>query len=136
MPDTIAGLVALRRLDSQTKAAQVLAALDAMVTVGEPLVVTGVARRAGVSRRFIYDHPELRAEIERRSAEIADRFLTTVTPTARVTGASLRADIENLKALNARLRGEISALQRRLGETVAQEVRDEMVGKGVLQEID
>jgi hypothetical protein len=50
MPDAVAGLVALRRHDSQTKAAKVLAALDAMVTAGEPLVVTGVARRSRVSR--------------------------------------------------------------------------------------
>lgn len=131
MTDTAEHLVRLRRLDSQTKANRVRAIIDAMANRGEPLVVAHVARQAAVSRRFIYDHPELRADIERRSAEIADRFITTVAASARVTGASLRADLEIAKALNARLRGEIAALQRRLGETVAQEVRSEMVGQGI-----
>jgi hypothetical protein len=94
-PDPGERLRKLRRLDSEMKSARVLAALDAVVTAGEPLQVAHVARRAVVSRRFVYDHPELRAEIEQRSAEVADRFTTTVTAGARVTGASLRADLEN-----------------------------------------
>ena len=55
-------LAALRRLDSADKARRVLAALDATLGTGEPLTIAALARRAGVSRRFIYDHPELRAE--------------------------------------------------------------------------
>jgi chromosome segregation ATPase len=78
----------------------------------------------------VYDHPELRAEIERRAAQVADRFTTTVTAGARVTGASLRADLENIKAQNRRLRDQVAALGRRLGETVAEEVRPEMTGRG------
>jgi len=132
MTDTAEHLVRLRRLDSQTKADRVRAVIDAMADGGEPLVVAHVARKAAVSRRFIYDHPELRADIERRSAEIADRFITTVAASARVTGASLRADLENVKAQNVRLRGEIGLLAARLGESVASDVRSEMSGRGVL----
>ena len=106
-----------------------LAVLDAMVTAGEALQVAQIARRAAVSRRFVYDHPELRAEIERRSAEVADRFTATITASARVTGASLRADLENTKAQNRRLREQLAQLERRLGETVADEVRAEMTGR-------
>ena len=58
-------LAALRRLDSADKARRVLAALDATLGTGEPLTIAALARRAGVSRRFIYDHPELRAEAGR-----------------------------------------------------------------------
>lgn len=75
-----------------------------MILVGEPLQIAALARRAAVSRRFVYDHPELRAERERRSAEFADRFSATMTASALVTAASLRADLENAKARSARLR--------------------------------
>ncbi|HET7488266.1 MAG TPA: DUF6262 family protein [Acidimicrobiales bacterium] len=126
----------LRRLDSETKATRVLAALDAMVSAGEPLQVTGVARRAAVSRRFVYDHPELRAEIARRSVEVTDRFATTMAAAARVSGASLRADLENARAQNRRLQDRISLLDRRLGETVGDEVRAEMAGRGTLVTAD
>lgn len=122
----------LRRLDSEVKSARVFAALEAMVIAGEPLQVAQVARRAAASRRFVYDHPELRAEIERRSAQVADRFATTITAAARVTGASLRADLENTKAQNRRLRAQLALVERRLGETVGEEVRAEMASRGTL----
>lgn len=119
-------LVRLRRADSVAKAARVLAALDAMVATGEPPGVSLLARRAGVSRRFVYDHPELRAEVGRRSAQIADQHAGAVTASARTTTASLRADLENAKAQNHRLEVELSALRRRLGQLMGREVLDEI----------
>src|ERR1019366_3236946 len=118
-------MVKARRVDSQFKVQKVLATLDAMVVAGDELQVAKVAIRAGVSRRFIYDHPELRAEGERPAAEVADRFASRVRASARVTGASLRADLENANASNTRLQKENTALKRRLSETLGQEVRGE-----------
>jgi len=66
-------LVAARRLDSADKTSRVRAALAAAIDAGEPLTIAALARRAGVSRRFIYDHPELRAEAEHRAAQAAER---------------------------------------------------------------
>ena len=109
-------LAALRRLDSADKARRVLAALDATLGTGEPLTIAALARRAGVSRRFIYDHPELRAEAGRRSAQAADRHTAATTASARVTVASLRADLANAKAASRRLTTEHAALSRRLGQ--------------------
>ena len=109
-------LAALRRLDSADKARRVLAALDATLGTGEPLTIAALARRAGVSRRFIYDHPELRAEAGRRSAQAADRHTAATTASARVTVASLRADLANAKAASHRLTTEHAALSRRLGQ--------------------
>ena len=108
-------LAALRRLDSADKARRVLAALDATLGTGEPLTIAALARRAGVSRRFIYDHPELRAEAGRRSAQAAGRHTAATTASARVTVASLRADLANAKAASHRLTTEHAALSRRLG---------------------
>ena len=93
-----------------------------MVTTGEPPVVSALARRAGVSRRFVCDHPELRAEVARRASQVADRYTSTIAASARTTAASLRADVENAKADKRRLEMELSALRRRLGELTGKEV--------------
>lgn len=120
-------LTALRRLDSADKTRRVLAALDATLGTGEPLTIAALARHAGVSRRFIYDHPELRAEAERRAAQTADRHASASAPSARVTFASLRADLANAKATNHRLSTELAALRRRLGQ---------LLGRAELAELD
>ena len=77
-------LTALRRLDSADKTRRVLAALDATLEAGQPPTIAALARRAGVSRRFIYDHPELRAEAERRATQTADRHAGATTDLKRV----------------------------------------------------
>ncbi|MGH8300444.1 MAG: DUF6262 family protein [Steroidobacteraceae bacterium] len=122
MADPTSRLTELRQLDSRTKTARVSAALDAMVVTGTVLGIAALARNAGVSRRFIYDHPELRAEAERRSAQIIERQSAAVAATARVTAASLRADLANVNATNHRLSTELAALRRRLGQLLGQEV--------------
>jgi hypothetical protein len=107
MPDPGDHLARLRRADSQVKAARVRAALDAMAA-GEP---PGVSQLAMVSRRFIYDHLELRAEIAHRATQVAGQCAGVVT-------ASLHADLENAKARNRRLESDLAASSRRLGEVI------------------
>ncbi len=75
-------LVALQRLDSQLKRHRVIATLSGFVGRGEIMPIVCLARRAGVSPRFVYNHPELRAEIERRAAEIGDQIAGRVTASA------------------------------------------------------
>ena len=86
--DAVERLTALRRADTQAKGAAVRAALDALATAGQSLTVAAVARHARVSRRFIYDHPELRATIDLKATEAIARFSGQMTTTAQVTGAS------------------------------------------------
>jgi hypothetical protein len=119
-------LISLRRADSAAKVTRVLAALDAMICSGDPPHIAALARRAGVSRRFVYDHPEIKAEVERRSAEVADRHSGALMASARVSAASLRADLENSKATNHRLQSELAALRRRLGKALGQEVLSDL----------
>jgi len=114
-------LITLRRLDSTDKTRRVIAALNATLGAGESLTIATLARRAGVSRRFIYDHPELRAEAEQRSAEAADRHAGASSASPRVTVVSLRADLANAKATNHRLDTELGALRRRLGQLLGQD---------------
>ena len=47
---------------------------------------------------------------------------------ARVSTASLRADLANTKATNLRLAAELAALRRRLGQVLGQEVLAELDG--------
>lgn len=115
-------LARLRRADSQAKAARVRAALQAMAAAGEPPGISPLARRARVSRRFIYDHPELRAEIARQAAQVAGQHAGAAAASTAVTTASLRADLENEKARTRRLETELTALRRRLGEVIGRDV--------------
>ena len=130
MPEPGDHLARLRRADSQAKAVRVRAALDAMAAAGEPPGISRLARRARVSRRFIYDHPELRAEIAHRAAQVAGQHAGTVTANAAVTTASLRADLENAKARNRRLESDLAALRRRLGEVIGQDVLSQISAPG------
>ena len=122
----------LRRTDSQVKTARVRAALDATATAGEAMSVAQIARVAGVSRRFIYDHPELRAEIELKAAQAVAQFSGRLAASARVSAASLRADQENIRAENRRLRERVRLLETRLSEVLGAEVAAEITGQGVL----
>jgi hypothetical protein len=132
MADPAAHLARLRRADSQAKTARVRAALQALAAAGQPPGISLLARRAGVSRRFIYDHPELRAEIAHQAAQAASQHAGAVTASAAVTTASLRADLENAKARNRRLEAELTALRRRLGEVIGRDVLAEISGTGGL----
>ena len=115
-------LARIRRADTEAKTARLLATLDALIAAGQAPVISVLARRAGVSRRFIYDHPELRAEIARRTSQLADRQTGAIAASFRTTTASLRADLENAKAASRRLQAELAALRRRLGELTGQQV--------------
>jgi hypothetical protein len=133
MSDAVAArLTKLRRADSQAKATAVHAALDAAVTAGGQLTVTAVARRAGVSRRFIYDHPELRAAIDLAATEAIARFSGRLAATAQVTAASLRADLANTRAENQRLRQQVRVLEERLSHVLGQEVAADLAASGAV----
>lgn len=105
-----------RRLEGQHKHALVVAALDAAVERGRRPTISGIARDAGVGRKFIYDHPELRAQVELRAAQAADHQANDLRTSARVTGASLRADLENARAQNRRLQDRLRAAEGRLSQ--------------------
>jgi hypothetical protein len=115
-PEQTVAMHDARRHDSQRKHTLVLAALEAAVQAGlEPTIAT-VARRAGVGRKFVYDHPDLRAEIELKAAQATRHQVNDMLAAARVTGASLRADLENSRAQNRRLQQQLRALENRLSQ--------------------
>jgi hypothetical protein len=108
-------MVAQRRLDSQLKHQRVIAAVDAHLAAGRDLSVAALARHAGVSRKFIYAHPDLRARIEQRAEQANQAGTARAVADGGVTIASLRADAAKVRVLEQRL----SAL---LGQQIAGEI--------------
>jgi hypothetical protein len=119
-------MAARRRLDSQLKRERVIAAADARPAAGHNLSIAGIARHAGVSRKFIYAHPDPRAVIEQRAQQSLTTGQARATTAGRVTIASLRADAANLKAQNRRLREQVTALEQRLSTAIGTEIAKEL----------
>lgn len=122
-----------RRLDSQNKAALVLAATDAALTRAGRVTISGVARDAGVGRKFIYDHPDLRAQIELKAIQATTRHAGDMTSAAQVTAASLRAELANSRAQNHRLNSQLRAVENRLSQTEgARMVADDLLPDAII----
>ena len=60
------------------------------------------------------------------------QFSGRLAASARVSAASLRADQENTRAENRRLRERVRLLETRLSEVLGAEVAAEITGQGVL----
>jgi hypothetical protein len=84
-----------------------------LIGAGETISFQAVARSGGVSRRWLYKQPDLRAEIERlraRHPPAAPR----VSDAERAREASLRQRNTTLLAENRRLRDQIAELKAEL----------------------
>jgi chromosome segregation ATPase len=116
-PDRAQAMISARQLASRQKLERLRAAAAETLGRGEDLVLAQLARRAGVSRKFCYQ-PAVRTML----AELVDastrRNIGRAEATARVTAASLRADLENYRAQNQRLRRQVGELERRLSEAL------------------
>lgn len=102
---------AVARHDRTVERAQ--RALRELATEGAAISFQAVAKRAGVSRQWLYTQPDLRAEIE----QLRDRVPTRddgVPARQRATEASLRQRLEALRAENQRLREENAGLKTEL----------------------
>jgi hypothetical protein len=125
-----------RHLDGQRKQGLVLAAVQAAVQQGQVITIAAIARRAGVGRKFIYDHPDLRAHIELDAAQAAQRQAHDMVAAARVTGASLRTDLENARSQNRRLQHRLRSLESRLSQLEgARLVADDLLPDDVIAQL-
>ena len=101
-----------RRADSARRCQRALEALDHAINNGDDISVSGIARRAGIDRSFLYRHRDLLEQIHAVEAQVPH------TPGARpaVTRASLQADLLNAQQRVARLAGRVHQLEQRLSE--------------------
>jgi hypothetical protein len=87
MADLTDAMLCHRRRDSEHKHALVVAALQAAVESGTHPTIAGIARAARVGRKFIYDHPDLRAAIELSALHATQHHSNGLVAAARITGA-------------------------------------------------
>jgi hypothetical protein len=108
--EPLAHAAAARHQRAVERAQHALRALDAE---GAAISFQSVARRAGVSRQWLYTQPSLRRQVE----ALRDRgpAVTNGVPARqRASEASLRQRLEALRAENQRLREENQSLKAEL----------------------
>lgn len=118
-------LTKVRRRDTARRRLQVHNAIAELTFAGAEITVSSVARAARVHRSFIHRHPDLHAAVVAAAAVPAEPASTNST----VSVVSLRADLLNTRAHNARLQQHIRALENGLSETLGEAVfRDSGLG--------
>ena len=120
-----------RRAASARRRQRVPKALNAPTTQGEPTSVSGIARRAGVDRSFLYRHRDLLEQIH--AAEAQPPNAPGVGPA--VSRASLQADLTNAHQRAVRLAARVHQLEQRLSEALGEQAWHES-GLGVPDDID
>jgi len=109
--EPLAAAAARRHDETLRQALDALAALDAD---GLAVSFQAVARRAGVSRQWLYTQPELRARIEQLRGRRPSGTPTAVPDDQRARERSLRQRNETLLIDNRRLRAENQTLRDEL----------------------
>lgn len=118
MPGEQLGKAAAARHDrAVARAGEALRALD---QEGTEISFQAVARRAGVSRQWLYTQPPLREEIQ-RLRDRAPARRDGVPACQRASEASLRQRVESLRAENQRLREENASLKQELAIAYGQQ---------------
>lgn len=106
----IRAAAATRSDDAAVRARRVLRELSRR---GAAVNFAAIAAAAGVSRQFLYTHPELRVEIEQLRGE-QQRELSRLPVAERASDASIRARLRAALDDNQRLREENTHLREEL----------------------
>jgi len=109
-PPGLADAAARRSLEAAERVRSALRELD---REGAPISFAAVATRAQVSRAFLYEHPDFRAEIEALRAD-PDGMPARLPVRQRGSDASLRTRLRAALDDNQRLRQEIGRLRDEL----------------------
>ncbi|MFF2518744.1 DUF6262 family protein [Streptomyces sp. NPDC058086] len=111
-------LVAAARKRHELTRAKAIQALRELDRTGAPVSFEGVARRAGISRSWLYCQPDIRAEIE-RLRDTTRRSPSPLIPAAeRSSDASLHARLEAALERNRHLTEEDQRLRRQLAHAL------------------
>lgn len=134
-PGNTANLKAAAARRHQAAVTRAEAGLQKLTRSGQQITFRGVARAAGVSLEFLYNHPELRSRIEHLRAQQqttpaparpapdpgtasqTSSVVRTLTAELTASRASHRAEVEQLRQALAAAHGENLLLRRRLGQT-------------------
>ncbi len=132
-PGNTANLKAAAERRHQAAVARAEVGLQKLTRSGQQITFRGVAKAAGVSLEFLYNHPQLRSRIEhlraRQQATAApsrpaadpgpagqdSSVIRTLTAELTASKARHRAEVEQLRQALAAAHGENLLLRRRLG---------------------
>jgi len=121
-PRTAAALAARHRT-TEAALGRVLDAVTRLRREKTPISVAAVARRADVSRTFLYDHPQARATIATAMAEAGERRSRMVTDQDDEREATWRERALNAEDALKAAHAEILTQRTRIGELIGR-VRD------------
>ncbi|MFG1703768.1 DUF6262 family protein [Nonomuraea sp. M3C6] len=107
-----------RRELTRSKAVQALRELQ---RDGTSVTFEVVAHAAGVSRSWLYNQPDLRAEIQRLRELTRSSGQPTIPPGQRATDASLRQRLDETTARLQELRQENERLRRQLAAALGEQ---------------
>ena len=115
-------------LRSEQKREAVLSAARAMISSGLQIEWAPLARRAGVSEKFIHDkkHADIKAQVTEMIATQAGHQAERELAEERVTITSLRAELLNLRAQLKRKDAQLAVLEHRLSRHAGKELEAEL----------
>jgi uncharacterized protein DUF6262 len=111
------GLQLATRRKRDATMSRATAALAELADQGAAISFQSVARRAGVSRQWLYGQPELRSQIE----QLRQRPRQGVPARERASEASLQQRMRGLLDTNRALRDEVNALKAELAIVYGQQ---------------
>jgi aminopeptidase N len=116
------------RVISQQKREAVVRAVDAMIVQGVAFHWTTLARRAGVSVKFINDpkHGDLKEHVKEKLAAAYDQQAAQAVAASNATAAQLRVKVANHAAQLRRQDQVIKVLERKLGEHLGSEIAQDL----------
>jgi chromosome segregation ATPase len=115
-------------LRSQQKREAVLCAARAMISSGLQIEWAPLARRAGVSEKFIHDkkHADIKAQVTEMVAAQAPHQAERQAAQEGASIASLRAELLNLRAQLRRKDQQLALLERKLSHQAGQALEAEL----------
>lgn len=113
---------------SEQKREAVLSAARAMVRSGIQVEWAALARRAGVSEKFVHDkkHADIKAQVKEMIAVQSGREAEREVAADQMTIASLRAELLNVRAQLGRRDAQLAVLERRLSLQAGRELEAEL----------
>lgn len=115
-------------LRSEQKRQAVLDSARAMIRSGTPIEWAALARRAGVSEKFIHDkkHADIKAQVREMTAAQTGRQAERHQAEDQATVASLRAELLNLRAQLGRKDQQLATLERKLSLQAGRELEAQL----------
>jgi len=134
-PSRTAAALTARRVNSQQRVQRVQHTIERMRREHTPVTVAAVARRAGVSRTFLYTNPDARAALAAATADAEHRKRSVAITEHEQIQTSWRERALNAEHALTTAHAEILNQRTRIGELLGQirdlqaEWTDEAIGR-------